>query len=206
MLDVAGHLVPVVGPSGAGKDSILRAARDILAGDARVVFPRRVVTRKAMADAEDHDSMTDMAFAHAVAKGDFALWWEAHDNSYGIPVQIDNDLAAGRTVVFNCSRTALADALERYPLVTAIEISATPAVLVERIVARGRESREEAMARVARKTGAYPATLPVIRIDNSGKLELAVNAFAAALRSLSTTIPQTLPETRFTPSLNHLTW
>ena len=205
MIDVSGHLVPVVGPSGAGKDSILRAAQDLFAGDERVVFPRRVVTRTAMADAEDHDSMSDMAFAHAVAKGDFALWWEAHDNSYGIPASIENDLAAGRTVVFNCSRAALAEAVERYPLVTAIEISATPAILVERIVARGRETREEAMARVARKPATYPPTLPVIRIDNSGSLELSVNAFAAALRSLRQmhTPPVERP---FIPTLNQLTW
>lgn len=206
MLEACGHLVPVVGPSGAGKDSILRDAQVAFSGDDRIVFPRRVVTRKAVAAAEDHDSMTDMAFAHAVAKGDFALWWEAHDNSYGIPATIDSDLARGRTVVFNCSRAALPDVLNHYPMVTAIEVSASPNVLVERIAARGRETREEAMARVARKPGPYPATLPVIRIDNSGKLEIAVNAFVAALRSLRVISPQPIVEKRFTPSLNQLTW
>lgn len=205
MIDASGHLVPVVGPSGAGKDSILRAAQDPFAGDERVVFPRRVVTRTAMADAEDHDSMSGMAFAHAVAKGDFALWWEAHDNSYGIPASIDNDLAAGRTVVFNCSRAALAEAVERYPLVTAIEITATPAILVERIVARGRETREEAMARVARRPAAYPPTLPVIRIDNSGRLDVAVNGFVAALRSLRQLHTPPI-ERHVVPTLNQLTW
>ena len=201
-----GHLVPVVGPSGAGKDSILRAAHDIFADDDRVVFPRRVITRKAMAEAEDHDCMTEMGFAYSVAKGDFALWWEAHDNAYGIPAHIDKDLSAGRTVVFNCSRSALEEALARYPIVTAIEISASPVVLVDRIVSRGRENQEEARVRVARKPAPYPAALPVIRIDNSGKLELAVNAFVAALRSLQhLPVPQP-KERRFVPTLNQLTW
>lgn len=201
-----GHLVPVVGPSGAGKDSILREARALFAGDDRVVFPRRVVTRKAVAAAEDHESMTEMGFAHAVAKGDFALWWDAHDNSYGIPASIDRDLERGRTVVFNCSRAALAEAVARYPLVTAVEVTATPAILVERIVARGRESRDEAMARVARKVTPYPATLPVIRIDNSGPLGTAVNAFAAALRSLRGTARAAPGEVAYSHSLNPLTW
>lgn len=206
MAGMCGHLVPVVGPSGAGKDSILRAAQGVFAGDERIVFPRRVITRKAMAAAEDHDSVTEMAFAHAVAKGDFALWWDAHDNSYGIPAAIDNDLAQGRTVVFNCSRAALAEALDRYPVVTAIEISASPAVLIERIVARGRETHAEAMARVARKPAAYPAGLAVIRIDNSGELNNAVNAFAAALRTLRNSPAPAKADWRSAPSLNQLTW
>lgn len=206
MLTTPGHLVPVVGPSGAGKDSILRAAHGVFAGDDRVVFPRRVVTRKAMAEAEDHDCMTEMAFAHAVAKGDFALWWEAHDMSYGIPISIDADLSAGRTVVFNCSRSALGEAMERYPMVTAIEICASPAVLVDRIVARGRENEEEARIRVARKPAPYPAALPVIRIDNSGRLDLAVNAFVAALRSLQHKPVHPSTERYFVPTLNQLTW
>ena len=90
----------VVGPSGAGKDSIIRGAQNVFADDARFVFPRRVVTRKADVAAEDHDSVTDMAFALAVAKGDFAVWWKAHGNGYGIPVSIDDDLRVGRTVDF----------------------------------------------------------------------------------------------------------
>ena len=39
----AGRLVLVVGPSGAGKDSVLRHAGERLAGASRFVFPRRVV-------------------------------------------------------------------------------------------------------------------------------------------------------------------
>ena len=40
-----GTLVVVVGPSGAGKDTLIGLARALCANDARVVFPRRIVTR-----------------------------------------------------------------------------------------------------------------------------------------------------------------
>ena len=38
--DQSGLLVLVVGPSGAGKDTVMRAVAGRLAGDAGIVFPR----------------------------------------------------------------------------------------------------------------------------------------------------------------------
>ena len=44
-----GRLVLVVGPSGAGKDTLIGLARAACADDGNIVFPRRVVTREASA-------------------------------------------------------------------------------------------------------------------------------------------------------------
>jgi len=49
-----GTLVLVVGPSGAGKDSVIGALRQRLAGDDRVAFARRVITRAVEEGGEAH--------------------------------------------------------------------------------------------------------------------------------------------------------
>jgi ribose 1,5-bisphosphokinase len=179
-----GHLVLVVGPSGAGKDSVLSGARTAFAGHRSIVLPRRFVTRLAAAEAEDHVSMTEMEFAVAVAEDAFALWWLAHGNFYGIGRSIESDLALGAVVAVNASRTAIAEAQERFANVTVVEITAPPDVLARRIVARGRETDEQALARVSRETPPYPAGVRVVRIVNDGALEFAVSRFCDVLLRL----------------------
>jgi phosphonate metabolism protein PhnN/1,5-bisphosphokinase (PRPP-forming) len=184
MSGMGGHLVLVVGPSGAGKDSVMMGAREVLKADGNFIFPRRFVTRLSNPDAEDHVSMTEMEFALAVAEGAFALWWRAHGNSYGIGSFIESHLDSGATVVVNCSRASIADACERFANVTVAEITAPEDVLVTRIVARGREMPEQARERVQRKVPDYPAGVRVERIVNDGLLVEAVSRFCALLRDL----------------------
>jgi ribose 1,5-bisphosphokinase len=179
-----GWLMPVVGPSGAGKDSLIRAAQLHFKDDSRMVFPRRVVTRHAVVAAEDHDHLNEMAFALAVAKGDFALWWGAHGNAYGIPASINDDIAAGRTIIFNCSREILADVTRCYRNVRLLNVTAPEDVLVNRIVARGRETREDALKRVSRKPRYDSLDLDIVKIDNCGQLADAVAAFICAITSV----------------------
>ena len=57
-----GILFIVVGPSGAGKDTLIDAARGALAESGRYVFARRLITRPADAGGEDHEAIDDAAF------------------------------------------------------------------------------------------------------------------------------------------------
>ena len=176
-------LVLVVGPSGAGKDTLINAAKAALANDPSFVFPRRVVTREAMVALEDHDSVSDAAFAKAEAAGAYALSWNAHGLRYGLPASLRDDLAAGRTVVFNASRAMVATAKEKFPGTRVILVEATTEVRAKRLSGRGRETEAEVAARLAREV---PAALPdAIRIDNSGALEDGIGRFTAALRQLA---------------------
>ncbi len=147
-----GRLVLVVGPSGAGKDTLIAGARTACADDTSVVFPRRVVTRASSA-AEHHDTVTAEMFDQGIAAGGFALWWDAHGNRYGIRAQIDEEIRAGRSVVCNVSRTVTGQARRRYARVTVVLVTAPPDVLAARLTARARASDGDVAARVARATG-----------------------------------------------------
>lgn len=92
---MAGRLVLVVGPSGAGKDTLMRLAQEQLRDDRRFIFVRRVITRKADAALEDHDTMSEAAFAAAEAAGAFMLSWRAHGLGYGLPRSVADEIAAG---------------------------------------------------------------------------------------------------------------
>jgi ribose 1,5-bisphosphokinase len=134
-----GRLVLVVGPSGAGKDTLIDLARAACEGDADVVFARRTVTREASAF-ENNDQITPEAFAQARARGDFAVYWEAHGLSYALPGSIDDEIRAGRSVVANISRTVIAGLRAAYADVVVVSITAPPEVLAQRLAARGRPS------------------------------------------------------------------
>ena len=89
---MTGRLVLVVGPSGVGKDSVLRYAMAHFADDACFVFPRRCVTRAVDVAAEDHDSLDERTFEELAGMGAFALMWEAHGHKYGVRNDINTEL------------------------------------------------------------------------------------------------------------------
>ena len=179
-----GRLVLVVGPSGAGKDTVLSGARAACATDESIVFARRVVTRPA--NAEDHDSVSEAAFAVSLRDGAFALSWDAHGLRYGIPAEIDDDIRRGRTVVCNVSRGIVSDARERYAAVACALITAPDELLTARLAARSRASDASLGARLARST-LYAEFSADVVIDNDGAAEDAVKTFVEYLLSLRET-------------------
>jgi ribose 1,5-bisphosphokinase len=134
-----GRLVLVVGPSGAGKDTLLGLAKAACADDSNIVFPRRVITREASAS-EDNEEVSAGTFQEALGRGDFAMHWEAHGHRYALWRAIDDDIRAGRTVVANVSRTVIAAMRGAYADVVVVLITAPPNVLAERIALRARGS------------------------------------------------------------------
>ncbi len=179
-----GALVLVVGPSGAGKDALINGARTALAGDTRFIFADRIVTRPPHA-AEGHGSMTDAAFQEAQQGGAFALTWKAHGLCYGVLTAIDHDIADGRIVIVNGSRTIAGSARHRYARTALIHVDCPVEIRATRIAARGRESAGEVAARLNRDVTAFDPNDADVRIDNAGALEDGIKILADALTSFA---------------------
>jgi ribose 1,5-bisphosphokinase len=173
-------LVLVVGPSGAGKDTLLAAARDALRDDARFGFARRVITRPAEAGGEDHEAITEQEFAAR----NLALQWQAHGLRYGIPAEV---IGNREVVVANVSRTVVAEAAERFSL-RVIEVTAPPELRAARLAARGREDEADVAARLARPA-TLPKHVPIETVINDGLLSDGVARFLAALSRAASAAP-----------------
>jgi phosphonate metabolism protein PhnN/1,5-bisphosphokinase (PRPP-forming) len=171
------RLFLVVGPSGAGKDTLLSGA---IAANPRLHWARRVITRPETAGGEPFEGVTEAEFAARLARGDFALHWEAHGLRYGVPFA---ELPEGRDVILNGSRTAIAQARAAFPSLTVIHITAPLAVLAERLAARGRETREDIAARLLRADLSLPEGLQVIEIVNDATSAQGVDRLLQALRA-----------------------
>ena len=161
-----GRLVLVVGPSGAGKDTLINLARTACAGDPNIVFPRRVVTRQASAF-EENEEMDAPAFRQALAEGGFAVHWEAHGHSYALPRSIDDDIRAGRAVVVNVSRGVIGALRQLYEDVVVVTITAPADILATRLAARGRSSDADLGKRLHRAVDEV-ALAPDVTIVNVG--------------------------------------
>ena len=180
-----GCFVAVVGPSGAGKDTIMDAARVALAGDTRFHFVRRIITRPQMPGTEDHDSLDEASFAKAAGEGAFALHWQAHGLSYGLPKSLEDEIAEGTVVIANVSRRVLGDIRRLYTSRSVVVITARPDVLAERLASRGRESREEITARLAREVSFDDDAGDVVTIDNSGDVNASTETFLRYLKEIT---------------------
>ena len=176
-----GTLFLVVGPSGAGKDSVIDAARRAIAGRTDIVFARRTITRPAEAGGEAHRPVSAETFERLRVEGGFSLSWQAHGLHYGIPREVEDDLATGRSVVANVSRTVLDEARRRFPPVRVLHVTAPLPVLATRLAARGREDADDIAERLQRAGTAAPSGDDVTAIVNDGALEDAVARFVAAV-------------------------
>lgn len=174
-------LILIVGPSGAGKDTLLDAAKRALAADPRFHFVRRVITRPADAGGEAHEAVTEQEFA----RRKFALQWQAHGLHYGIPAEA---LEEGRVAVANASRTVITEATRRFD-VRVIEVTAPQDVLAARLGTRGRETGADVAARLARSVRP-PEGVVMETVLNDGSLDDGVERFLAALNRAAARVPQ----------------
>lgn len=175
-----GRLILVVGPSGAGKDTLLGLAKAACADDSSIVFPRRVITRQASAS-EDNEEVSAGTFQEALARNEYAMHWEAHGHCYALCRSVDDDIRAGHTVVANVSRTVIAAMRHAYANVLVVSITAPPNVLAERLALRSRGSDGKIEHRLGR-TVDEAAAAPDATIVNTSSAEYHARQFVRIIK------------------------
>jgi ribose 1,5-bisphosphokinase len=177
----SGTFFGICGPSGAGKDTVLRLACAILGPRDDIILARRVITR-ATGAGEDNESVSVEDFEQRRAAGAFLLHWQAHGLSYGLPITLLGSLKAGYSVIANLSRGALAEARALSVPTVLIEISASPDILAARLAQRGREEHQDRQARLARNALYGDGITTDHLILNDGTPESAAEHLAAIIR------------------------
>lgn len=170
------QLFYVIGPSGAGKDALMSAARSTLSGQC-LLFAHRYITRDSLNDAENFIRLTPEEFAVRQQLGLFWLSWQSHQLSYAVGKEVLTWLCAGIPVVVNGSREALPQIREQCAqnqiICTPVWIHCDAAVLAQRLAQRGRESAQQIQERLVRAAQFVPPEDALV-IDNSGKLQDAL--------------------------------
>ncbi len=179
------RLIYTIGPSGAGKDSVLAWLGQHLPAGSAVHFARRVIDRPAQANGEAHESLSTADFLAQRALQAFALDWTANGHHYGVRHAEFSALERGQWVFVNGSRAYLDKALEKFPSMVVLHITAPVDVLAARLAGRQRESAEQIAARLSR-AGAFPSLqqYALIEVQNSGTLDEAGHRLLQALSQL----------------------
>ena len=150
------RLIFIIGPSGAGKDSLLNSLRQDVAAMTDAITPpplyfaKRTITRNHDQSNEDHEVVDPSNFELLIKSDAFAMHWFANGLHYGIRHQELAPMSEGIWVMVNGSRAYLEEAKRRFPGLTVLFITAPTEVLRERLLSRGRENDQAIEARLSR--------------------------------------------------------
>lgn len=200
MMKNVGWFVAIVGPSGAGKDTVINAVHEVLANNEDFLFTRRIITRQSGISRqnrqdenskklgnEDNIEVSVAKFQKLLDQDAFSMHWFAHGICYGLPADIENDVKQGKIVIANISRTSLGMAKKLFDHVFVVEINAPAKILKERLINRKRESKSDIAERLERAN--VPILLPDgaehCYIDNSGDVKIAVGKLLLILEKLA---------------------
>lgn len=163
----------IIGASGAGKDTLMNYAREKINGSQKVIFVHRYITRPPLAGNENHVHLTEREFKARIEANLFALHWESHGKYYGIGVEIINWMQLGFNVIVNGSREYLPIARQHFPKLVTVLIDASPDIIAERLLKRGREDATEIKKRLNRTKEISTDLNNCVKILNDSAIEIA---------------------------------
>ena len=134
-----GRLFVVSAPSGAGKTTLCKAARERLPDLVYSVSSTTRPPRQGEVEGEDYFFVSDAHFREGIEAGRWAEWARVHDNYYGTSARfLNRHLDAGRDVLLDVDVQGAAQIVGHFPRAITIFITA-PSLeeLRRRLIARG---------------------------------------------------------------------
>ncbi|CAD7289338.1 AAA family ATPase [Campylobacter suis] len=171
-------IILIVGASGVGKDSLIKGAKVLLSGYDDISFTRRYITRKPDKN-EDNIFATHEEMKELIRANFFISHWSAHENIYAIA----QSFLVQNTNIISVSRGAIKDFEDRFENVFTIHIKASDEVLLERLLGRGRESKEQIISRIKRSKKEVVAKR-IIEFENVGNLNENIIKFTEILKAI----------------------
>jgi len=168
-------IILIVGPSGVGKDTLLREAKKSLGENFN--FLDRYITRKPCKN-EGNFYLDDYAFEILKHKSFFISTWSAHGNYYGIAKK---SIKEGVNII-SVSRSKIRDFENFHDNVFTININISKEKLKQRLENRARENKEEIEKRLNRTYEKIEAE-NLIEFDNSEEIEISSKKFIKILKS-----------------------
>ncbi len=182
-----GQLFYLMGASGAGKDSLIRYAREHLTKLKAIKFAKRYITRPTDSENDgNHHAIEPVEFDQLLKNDYFAMHWNRHGFQYGISKEIDIWLKEGKQVIINGSRQYYLKARNNYPELHAVLIQADREILHKRLLTRQRDSPENIEKRMQwaeDKIKFEDQNELFTIINNNASLKIAGEKFLAILQS-----------------------
>lgn len=164
-------IVLIVGPSGVGKDTLLRNVKDKIQAN----FVTRYITRIPSAD-ESNFYIDEKAYEILLNNDFFISGWEAHNNKYAIA---KNQIIEGLNII-SISRGSIKDFEKVFDNVITINITLPRNILYERLKIRGRENEKQIQERLNRSYESID-TLNLIEFINDKPIEESTDEFLRIL-------------------------
>lgn len=168
-------IILLVGPSGAGKDLLLKYSKEIYGEKLNLV--KRYITKESDVN-ESNFYIDEYAFEILRHNSYFASTWEAYGNYYGIPKRFINN---GLNLIA-VSRARIVDFENLYDNVYTINISIPKKDIIKRLENRGLKE-DEIKTRLLRNYEELEAR-NIIEFDNSLPFELSKENFIGLLRQI----------------------
>ena len=184
-----GKFLLVVGPSGSGKDTLIKHARSVFPDLGISVSPTTRAPRPGEEGGVDYHFLTEEEFKRRIEAGDFLEWAQYGGNYYGtLRSEVMPAVEAGKFVISDIEVQGARQILSSIPNdVIVFYIDSGPwESLVERIRARAPISDEELTKRYERYQDelSFKKDAHYVITNENGKLEEAKAAFVAAIEAI----------------------